>query len=168
LQRIGDHYKRAVSWDDLRAGVWQRVRTVREAGGPVVAAAVSGARRMTPMDVADEGFRHVAQCARLNALWCMYYRDTTDSATEQIAGLSRLKTYYAGATQITDRSPEILGRMSALERIRLYECRGVTDAGLMYLSCSRTLREISLEGSPHVTLEGTAVFPSSVRVDYSV
>ena len=45
------------------------------------------------MDVGDEGFRHVGQCAGLESLWCMYCRDTTDRATEHILGLPRLKRY---------------------------------------------------------------------------
>ena len=46
----------------------------------------------------------------------MYCRDTTDTATEHIAAL-RLRYYYAGLTLITDRSLEILGRMTSLEQV---------------------------------------------------
>jgi len=125
-------------------------------------------QELMPMEVRDEGFRQVGRCEQLAALWCMYCRDTTDVATEHIAGLSRLKTYYAGATQITDRSLEILGRMSSLERIEFYECKGISDAGLGFLSRLPRLREVELHGLPKVTLEGTAVFPAHVRVDHSV
>src|SRR5439155_21267228 len=43
LERISAHYGRTVTGDDVRAGVWQAVRTVREASGrpgsfPVAAA----------------------------------------------------------------------------------------------------------------------------------
>ena len=72
---------------------------------------------LMPMDVPDEGFRHVGRCAQLEKLTCMYCRDTGDVATEHIAGLSRLKHYYAGKTQITDRSLEILGGMTSLEEV---------------------------------------------------
>jgi hypothetical protein len=72
---------------------------------------------LLPMDVGDEGFRHVGQCAGLESLWCMYCRDTTDRATEHIVGLPRLKRYYAGASRITDRSLELLSRMPTLERV---------------------------------------------------
>jgi len=122
--------------------------------------------QLVPMDVQDEGFRHVGRCEQLEALWCMYCRETTDVATAHIAGLSRLKRYYAGATQITDRSLEILGGMPSLENIELYECRNVTDAGLPFLARLPNLKEVSLSGLPHVTLAGTAVFPAGVRVDY--
>jgi hypothetical protein len=57
----------------------------------------------------------------------MYCRDTTDVATGHIAGL-QLKYYYAGLTQITDRSLEILGRMTSLEKVEFFETKGVTDA----------------------------------------
>jgi hypothetical protein len=124
-------------------------------------------RELTPIDVLDDGFRHVGQCSRLERLTCMYCRETTDIATEHIAGL-QLNHYYAGLTQITDRSLEILGRMQTLESIELYETREVTDAGLVHLARLPALREVHLSGLPHVTLGGTKVFPAHVLVDYSV
>ena len=124
-------------------------------------------RALMPMDVPDAGFRHIGQCERLEGLWCMYCRDTTDAATEHLAGLFQLKTYYAGATQITDRSLEILAGLPALESIELYQCAGITDAGLSALSSLPTLKEIGIAGLPHVTLEGTHVFPPHVRVSYT-
>src|SRR5262249_38665474 len=87
-------------------------------------------REITPIDFTDDGFRHIGRCERLERLTCMYCRETTDAATAHIAGL-RLQYYYAGLTQITDRSLEIMGRMPAFEQIELYECKGVTDAGLV-------------------------------------
>ena len=96
----------------------------------------------------------------------MYCRETTDVATEHIAGL-QLRYYYAGLTQITDRSLEILGRMTSLEQIEFYECLHVTDAGLAFISKLPRLRQFDVSGSPGVTLEGTRVFPSSVTVRYS-
>jgi hypothetical protein len=122
---------------------------------------------LTPIDVKDDGFRHVGRCVRLERLSCMYCRDTTDAATGHVAGL-QLKSYYAGLTQITDRSLEILGRMLSLESIELFETKGVTDAGLVYLAGLPRLREISLSGLPNVTFAGTGVFPAHVRVAYDV
>ena len=63
---------------------------------------------------------------------------------------------------------QMLGRMASLENIELYECKGITDAGLGCLASLPNLRKIALSGLPGVTLAGTAVFPSRVRVDYSV
>ncbi len=114
----------------------------------------------------DSGFRHIGRCEKLERLSCMYCRETTDVATEHIAGL-QLRSYYAGLTQITDRSLEILGRMTSLEQIELYECLHVTDAGLVFLSTLPRLRQFDVSGSPGVTLEGTRVFPASVTVRYS-
>ena len=59
-----------------------------------------GGLELTSIGITDAGFRHVGLCRRLEKLLCMYCRDTTDAATEQIAGL-RLRSYYAGLTQIT-------------------------------------------------------------------
>jgi hypothetical protein len=123
-------------------------------------------RGLMPMDVSDEGFRHVGRCTELEGLWCMYCRDTGDVATSHLQGLSKLKTYYAGATQITDRSLEILARLKTLETIEFYQCAGITNAGAALLTSLPNLREISVGGSPNVTREGMAVFPSGVRVDY--
>lgn len=121
---------------------------------------------LTPIDVTDDGFRHVGRCQKLERLTCMYCRTTGDAATEHIRNL-KLKHYYAGLTQITDRSLEIMGTMPAFEQIELYECLHVTDTGLPYLAKLPKLRELHLDGLPQVTLAGTQVFPKRVRVRYS-
>jgi hypothetical protein len=121
---------------------------------------------LLPMDVPDQGFRHVGRCPKLEAVWCMYCRDTGDAATGHISELSRLKTYYAGATKITDRSLEILGRMPSLQSIEFHECPGITDAGLAHLAGLPRLRELTIGGSPNITRAGAALFPAGVRVTY--
>jgi hypothetical protein len=121
---------------------------------------------LMPMDVRDAGFRHVGRCERLERLWCMYCRDTTDVATEYIAGLSKLKSYYAGMTQITDRSLEILSRLAMLERLEFWEIVGITDAGLKALATLPHLREISIGGSPKLTRTALAAFPARVKVKF--
>jgi hypothetical protein len=123
-------------------------------------------RALMPMDVSDEGFRHVGRCERLEDLWCMYCRDTGDAATEHVAGL-RLKKYYAGLTKITDRSLETLARMPTLERIELHHCQGVTDEGVQSLARLPNLRELAIEGSRNVTRNGMSGFAPHVRVRYS-
>jgi hypothetical protein len=124
-------------------------------------------RDLTPIDVKDDGFRHVGRCVRLERLSCMYCRDTTDVATEYITHL-QLESYYAGLTKITDRSLEVLGRMTSLKSIEFYETKGVTDAGLSYLAALPRLREVHLSGLPNVTIAGVGVFPAHVRVEYNV
>lgn len=123
--------------------------------------------KLMPMDVSDDGFRHVGRCERLESLWCMYCRDTGDVATEHIRGLPRLQTYYAGATQITDRSLEILGGMESLEKLEFWACTGVTNAGVAALKALPRLKELSLDGLPQVTRDVAGVFPATVRVRYS-
>ena len=76
----------------------------------------------------------------------------------------KIKYYYAGLTQITDRSLEILGSMESLEQIDLYECMKVTDAGLRFLARLPRLREVHLDSLPGVMLEGTKVFRPGVHV----
>jgi hypothetical protein len=123
-------------------------------------------RELTSIDVTDGGFRHIGRCEKLERLSCMYCRETTDVATEHIGGL-QLRSYYAGLTQITDRSLEVLGRMTSLEQIEPYQCLHVTDSGLVFLSTLPRLRQFDVSGSPRMTLEGTKVFPASVTVQYS-
>jgi hypothetical protein len=125
-------------------------------------------RALLPMDVPDAGFRHVGRCERLEDLWCMYCRDTGDVATGHIAGLSNLKSYYAGLSQITDESLRVLGRMPSLERIELHHCARVTDAGLPFLAGLPKLRELILGGLPGVTRDGVAKIPARVRVRFEM
>jgi len=122
-------------------------------------------RELLPMDVPDEGFRHIGRCAQLQDLWCMYCRDTGDRATEHIAALS-LKSYYAGQTRITDRSLEILSRMESLERLEFYACSGLTAAGVAHLARLPELKEVALEGIAGMTGEVAKLFPAAVRVRY--
>jgi hypothetical protein len=121
---------------------------------------------LLPMDVPDEGFRHVGRCDRLEKLTCMYCRDTGDAATAHIAGLPNLKDYYAGQTQITDRSLEILGHMTSLEVIELSACAGISDAGLAHIARLPRLKKVSVDATARVSRAGIAVFPPTVHVDF--
>src|SRR4030095_4502555 len=103
-------------------------------------------RALMPMDVPDEGFRHVGRCERLEELWLIYCRDTGDAATERIAGLSWLMTCYAGKTRVTDSSLEILGRVPSLEKIEFWECVVITDAGVALLACPPTVERDHRQG----------------------
>lgn len=124
-------------------------------------------RELTPIDFRDDGFQHIGRCQNLERLTCMYCRETGDAATEHIRRRS-LKYYYAGLTQITDRSLEILGSMETLEQVEFYECLKVTDAGLPFLAPLPRLREVHFDGLPGVTLGGTKVFSPGVRVYHSI
>ena len=122
-------------------------------------------RELMPMDVPDAGFHHIAQCPTLETLYLMYCHDTTDVATNHIAGL-RLKSYQAWAVQITDRSLEILSQMDSLAHIRLSRCAAITDTGLASLGRLPNLRAIDLEQLKGVTQAGANVFAPDVRVNY--
>jgi len=124
-------------------------------------------RMFIPIDVGDDGFRHVGRCAHLESLICMYCRDTGDTATENIRGLSNLRTYYAGMTQITDRSLEILGRMPSLEKLEFWQCMALTGDGFSHLARLPRLREVEVHGSPHVSRKIAGLFREHVRVRYS-
>jgi hypothetical protein len=124
-------------------------------------------RELMAMDIADSGFRHVGRCRQLEALWCMYCRDTGDVATEHVTGLANLKAYYAGRAQITDRSLELLGRMASVERLEFWECTALTEAGLADLSGLPRLRELTIGGIPAIGKDAARLFPKNVRVAIS-
>jgi hypothetical protein len=124
-------------------------------------------RELMPMDVPDEGYRHIARCEGLESLVLMYCRETTDAATEHVARLPRLRSYFASYTRITDRTPELLSGMGSLERIALDGCAGVTDAGLAHLVRLPHLRELRVSG-PQITPDIASGFPPRVRVHYSL
>lgn len=121
---------------------------------------------LMPMDVPDEGYRHVGRCSGLESLVLMYCRDTTDRATEHIAGLPQLKKYFASYTQITDRTPEILSGIQSLEEVTLAECHRVTGSGITALARLPRLREVHMSGMAKVTPEVVTAFPPGVRVEY--
>ncbi len=124
-------------------------------------------RELMPMDVGDAGFRHVGRCAQLEALWCMYCRDSGDAATGEIAGLSSLTMYYAGKTRITDRSLEVLAGIPSLERLTFWETEGITNEGARLLARLPRLRAVSFEGVPHVTPDIGERFPATVQVSHA-
>lgn len=124
-------------------------------------------RELMPMDVSDDGFRHIGQCHKLESLVLMYCRDTTDTATEHIQALPNLRKYHAGYTRITDRTLEILGRMRFLEKVSFEGCKWITDAGMAFLSELPILSEVSVGTCPKITREVMSLFHDKIRVDYS-
>jgi hypothetical protein len=124
-------------------------------------------KELMPMDVSDDGFRHVARCEQLESLILMYCRDTTDVATNHLVGMPNLRKYHAGYTLITDASLEMLSRIKSLEEISFEGCKFITDAGVSHLTTLPNLREISIGGCPQVTPSGITTFASSVRVNYN-
>ena len=95
-------------------GELQERRRCRTVG----AAALPALRELMPMDVPDDGYRHIGQCEQLESLVLMYCRDTTDAATQHITGLPKLKKYFASYNRITDRTPEMLSGMARSRRSR--------------------------------------------------
>ena len=124
-------------------------------------------RELMPMDVPDDGYRHIGRCDNLERLILMYCRDTTDAATEHIVGLRQLRKYFASYTRITDRTPELLSGMDSLELVEFSGCGGLSNTGIGALSRLPHLREVGLDGMRNVTPEIVGAFPTQVRVRYS-
>jgi hypothetical protein len=124
-------------------------------------------RDLVSIGVSDAGFRHVGRCENLESLYCMYCRDTGDAATEHLAGLQKIRTYYAGMTQITDRSLEILGRIDCLEKLEFWQCMGITDAGIAQLARLPHLRHMEVHNCPRVSQNIRQLFREPTRVLYT-
>lgn len=123
-------------------------------------------RELMPMDVPDAGYRHIGRCAALESLVLMYCRDTGDEATSHLTGLSNLRSYFASYNRITDRTPQFLSEIDALERVVLDTCVGVTTEGIRALARLPALREVSVSGMPMVTRDMTTAFRPGVRVSW--
>jgi hypothetical protein len=124
-------------------------------------------RELMPMDVPDDGYRHVAACERLESLVLMYCRETGDRATEWIVRLPTLRRYFASYTRITDRTPELLSTMMSLEEITFDSCAGLTDDGVAKLARLPQLRHVRLSGMPRVSRRIAGAFGAGVRVAWS-
>lgn len=124
-------------------------------------------RELMPMDVPDEGYRHIGQCTELDSLVLMYCRETGDRATEHIAPLPKLRKYFASYTRITDRTPEILSGIASLEEVEIVGCPGVTDAGVARLARLPRLREVGVSGQ-QISSSVVEAFPPGVRVRWEL
>lgn len=123
-------------------------------------------KELMPMDVSDDGFRHVGRSKQLESLILMYCRDTTDIATSHLTEMPNLRKYHAGYNLITDASLDLLSQIQSLEGISFEGCKCITDAGIPFLTRLPRLREISIGGCPKVTRSGVKGFASDVRVNY--
>ena len=124
-------------------------------------------KELMPMDVGDDGFRHISRCEQLESLILMYCRDTTDVATSHLVGMPNLRKYHAGYTLITDASLEMLSQIKSLEEISFEGCKFITDAGIPFLTTLPHLREVSIGGCSSVTRSGVTEFASGVCVNYN-
>jgi hypothetical protein len=123
-------------------------------------------KELMPMDISDDGFRHVGRSQTIESLILMYCRDTGDIATSHLKDMKSLKKYHAGYTLITDQSLAMLGRMNSLETVSFEGCKFISDYGIGFLTTLPRLREISIGGCPKVTRSGVNGFGSNVRVNY--
>jgi hypothetical protein len=123
-------------------------------------------KELMPMDVNDEGFRHIGRSQQIESLIMMYCRDTGDVATSHLVEMSNLKKYHAGYNLITDQSLEMLSRIRSLEELSFEGCEFISDVGVPFLTALPRLREVSIGGCPKVTRGGVTGFATGVKVNY--
>ena len=104
-------------------------------------------RELMPMDVPDDGYRHIGRCEKLESLVLMYCRETGDVATSHITGLANLEKYFASYTRATDRTLQFLAGIPSLESIDLSAIPGMTNAGVAALTALPRLRFLRLSGN---------------------
>ena len=121
---------------------------------------------LMPMDIPDEGYRHIARCPRLESLVLMYCRETGDRATEHI-GAMPLRKYFASYNRITDRTPGLLSGMVTLEEVTFDSCAGLTSAGIAALARLPRLKSLRISGMRGVTRDVVGAFGPGVRVAYA-
>lgn len=124
-------------------------------------------RELMPMDIPDDGYRHIGGCDNLESLVLMYCRDTTDAATRYITRLRKLVSYFASYTQITDETPRLLAGMDSLERVTFDSCAGLTDDGVAALARLPRLAELRVSGQ-RLTKWVVSRFPVHVAVHYAL
>ena len=78
-----------------------------------------------------------------------------------------LEVLTLAVTKISDRSLEILSRLTTLERLEFWEIAGITDAGLKVLATLPALRELTIGGSSQVSLRGLSHFWRQINVTQS-
>lgn len=125
-------------------------------------------RELMPMDVPDEGYRHIGKCTELDRLILMYCRETGDVATSHIVNLPKLTRYFASYTKITDRTPELLSTIPSLEDVELQSCPGVTNAGIAALGRLPRLRRLHLSGMQNATADSIADVPRNVDAQFAL
>jgi hypothetical protein len=123
-------------------------------------------RELMPMDVPDAGYRHIGQCEGIESLVLMYCRETGDEATSHVTRLPRLSRYFASYNRITDRTPELLSGMPALEDVTFDTCTALTNAGVAALARLPRLRRLRVSGMKHVTPDVARAFGPGVRVSH--
>ena len=173
LQRLNTHYGRESTSADVRAEVWRRVRTVREAKGAAQAFGIDDARDLVARDAGFGGWKAFSSAVTSGAPRGAFYtidaagtrirptRTPTDAEWDLLideAAARRLTALDANGA-ITDRA---LARLAALDHITslsLGGSRQLTDEGLRHLARMPQLEHLELSEYPggRITDRGLAV-----------
>jgi hypothetical protein len=122
---------------------------------------------LTPIDVRDEGFRHVGGCLAAHAA-DVHVLPRDDRCGDGTHRRTTVLVLLRGTDADHRSKSRGAGRDGdAIEQVELYECKGVTDAGFPFLARLPRLHEVHLDGLPGVTLEETKIFPAHVCVHYT-
>lgn len=105
-------------------------------------------------DVGDELFRYLRRVPKLTRLDLDGTRVSAEGL-EDLAWPGSLGLISLRATQVSDEGLKALATCRSPLSLVLSNCRGISDAGLLYLADMKSLRNIDLDGTS-VTADGAA------------
>ena len=144
LERINTHYRRSATSEDVRAGVWKRLRTVREAGGAATAFGVNQARELIAR---ESGF------GNWNALSTALAAGT--SASGPAYAIDRRSGAIRPRRELSDADWNALIEVMKERRIAALDAGGLmTDAVLARVATLGHVTSLSLGGSRQLTDDG--------------
>ncbi|MBE7492670.1 MAG: hypothetical protein HS108_13075 [Planctomycetes bacterium] len=107
------------------------------------------------------GLAHLADCRRLTHLSLWQCGGMSDGVLKRLSELTELKllvvtTHSATRDHVTDEGAKYLGKLTSLEKLRLFGWEKLTDEGLAHLKALEQITELFLDGSFEITDNGLA------------
>jgi hypothetical protein len=162
LDRLNAHYGRTATWDDVRAEVWSRVRTVREAKGAATAFGIPEARDVVARDAGFGGWDTFAAALAAGTERGSFYtidvRGTTirpnrtptpvewDALVDVMA--ARRITAIDANGAMTDRALARIAELDHVTSLSLGGSRQLTDEGLVHLGRMSQLEHLNVSEYP--------------------
>ena len=162
LVRLGAHYGYAFTQDDIRADVWRRVRTVREAKGAATAFQQEEARQIVARDAGFSSWEQFAAAMTSGAGTPPPYAIDHDQRTLRLKRrladrdwdtvVAVLKEHRLTGLEanglMTDEMMARIAGVDHLTRLELGGSRQLTDAGLQHLRRMPQLQHLDLSEYP--------------------
>jgi hypothetical protein len=87
-----------------------------------------------------------------------------DAVLARLKGMTSLRVLLLKETQATDEGLRHIGKLTGLEKLFIWDARGVTDAGVAHLADLKNLKNVHINNS-NLTDEGLAALSQLPRVE---